>query len=459
MPADYSAAPSEIVFPLTASSSTQEPCVFRYDNGPVKVKVPRRRGRPVGSKKIFPSKDHHLETKNEFHFVHMAGDNASSISDETRITIRKRVMANYMHLWKSFYTIESLTSLNPMTDYWIPLAFYDDAFLHLLIGCADSHNTRCMHFEERPIALRHMQKALSIIKTRIATMRAVADETIAVIATLAFVEKTRGSFDNWRIHMNGLKRLVDMRGGLVSLETKPMVMTKVFRADLCGSIDTVGVPFFSRHYLPSPAQATIDSKQTTTGFDALDAMLNLDDGIKQHITALEEATRLTSSLMMNKNNNQADAARIRFLVTRTQYTLLSTPKYPNTVLELSRLVLILYSENMVNESPPRLPICDVLIARFRDIWLTAGNIGISVPLQFKLWSLFVAASVISVVAEPLMDWYLAYIDETASQMRISEWSHLVDVFDMFLWDEKIHGRRYREIWDDAKRADPHEVLC
>lgn len=27
----------------------------------------------------------------------MAGDNASSISDETRITIRKRVMANYMY--------------------------------------------------------------------------------------------------------------------------------------------------------------------------------------------------------------------------------------------------------------------------------------------------------------------------------------------------------------------------
>lgn len=91
-------------------------------------------------------------------------------------------------VWKSFYTIESLTSLNPMTDYWIPLAFNDDAFLHLLIGSADSHNTRCMHFEDRPIALRHMQKALSIMKIRIATMRAVTDETIAVIATLAFVE-------------------------------------------------------------------------------------------------------------------------------------------------------------------------------------------------------------------------------------------------------------------------------
>lgn len=33
--------------------------------------------------------------------------------------------------------------------------------------------------------------------------------------------------------MQGLKRLVDMRGGLGSLETKPMVMTKVFRYEVC----------------------------------------------------------------------------------------------------------------------------------------------------------------------------------------------------------------------------------
>lgn len=202
-----------------------------------------------------------------------------------------------------------------------------------------------------------------------------------------------------------------------------------------------------------------DTNRVATGFDTLDSLFALDDDIKQHIAALEEATRLTSSLMTNKNNGQADAARVRFLVTRTQYTLLSTPKYPKTLHEICRLVLILYSENMVNESPPRLPICDVLIARFRDIWLATGNSDISVPLQFKLWSLFVAASVISVIAEPLIDWYLAYIDETASQMRISEWSDLVDVFDTFLWDERVHGRRYREIWDDAKRAAIHEVSC
>lgn len=187
-------------------------------------------------------------------------------------------------------------------------------------------------------------------------------------------------------------------------------------------------------------------------------MFALDDDIKQHIAALEEATRLTSSLMTNKNNGQAEAARIRFLVTRTQYTLLSTPKYSNTLQEICRLVLVLYSENIVNESPPRLPICDVLITKFRDMWIGASNTEIPEPLQFKLWSLFVAASVISVIAEPLMDWYWAYINETTSRLRISEWSDLVNVFDSFLWDERVHGRRYMEIWSDAKRADIREVL-
>lgn len=218
---------------------------------------------------------------------------------------------------------------------------------------------------------------------------------------------------------------------------------------MCGSIDTVGVPFFSNHYLPSPSQVISDSDKSAAGFDSLRAQITLENDIECHIATLEEATRLTASLRTKKRNGQVDAARIRFLVTRTQYSLLSAPKHSNTVHEICRLVLILYSENIVNESPPRLPICDVLITKFRDIWTEPSNNDTPVPRDFKLWCLFVAASVISVVAEPLMDWYLAYINETASQMRIHEWSELVDVFDAFLWDEGVHSRRYMEIWDDA----------
>lgn len=48
------------------------------------------------AKKISKSKDTRPKASNDFHFIHIDGDN-SSISDETRITIRKRVMADYMH--------------------------------------------------------------------------------------------------------------------------------------------------------------------------------------------------------------------------------------------------------------------------------------------------------------------------------------------------------------------------
>lgn len=231
------------------------------------------------------------------------------------------------------------------------------------------------------------------------------------------------------------------------------------RADLCGSSDTVGVPFFSSHYSSSPSQEINDISTITTGFHEVDGIYTLGTDIKKHITALEEATRLASSLVLNKINGQATAARIRFLVTRTQYTLLSTPKYSNPVHEMCRLVLVLYSESMVNESPPRLPICDVLIANFREIWTTTSDTYNLITPHFKLWSLFVAASVISIFAKPLMDWYLACINETTSKMGVRNWRDLMYMFNTFLWEERVHGKRYMEIWEGAKRAKSHEVEC
>jgi Fungal specific transcription factor domain len=91
-------------------------------------------------------------------------------------------------IWRSFYTIESYTSYNPMSDYCLPLAFYDSALLHLLIGCADSHAARLGYYQKQPVGRKHMYQTIVLMKTRIATLQAVTDETITVVATLAYVE-------------------------------------------------------------------------------------------------------------------------------------------------------------------------------------------------------------------------------------------------------------------------------
>lgn len=42
--------PSEVIFSLAppAGDKTSEPCVFRYDHGAMKLRAPKKRGRPRG---------------------------------------------------------------------------------------------------------------------------------------------------------------------------------------------------------------------------------------------------------------------------------------------------------------------------------------------------------------------------------------------------------------------------
>lgn len=91
-------------------------------------------------------------------------------------------------VWRSYYTIESRASINPITDYWLPIAFHDDALLHLLIGCSFSHSYRSGYPQKHSIWFMHMNKALTIVRNRLESSQLMTDETIAVVATLAFVE-------------------------------------------------------------------------------------------------------------------------------------------------------------------------------------------------------------------------------------------------------------------------------
>lgn len=38
-----------------------------------------------------------------------------------------------------------------------------------------------------------------------------------------------GYHDEWNVHMQGLKSLVDIRGGLDSLNDKPLIQSKLYR--------------------------------------------------------------------------------------------------------------------------------------------------------------------------------------------------------------------------------------
>ncbi|PIG89446.1 hypothetical protein AARAC_009878 [Aspergillus arachidicola] len=502
--------PSEVVF-TTTSSPIELGVVFRYGQGSVKVPAPRKRGRPIGSTKRRKTgndvDDPEQKDHERFQFINLGSDSAN-IDRDTRKYIRKRVMLNhthtnqkrkqvstectkeetstatglssevmpsqfgrvdpfdtlpiqfepYMHdllslyvttIWKTLYSIEKRSGCNPMVNYWLPLAFNDPALLHSLIGCAASFLLTTNQLCGYPFFVKHLNEAIAIVNQRMADPTiSVSDETLVVVASIAMIKKMLGFHDEWNVHMQGLKSLVDLRGSLDSLNDKPLIQSKLYRADLCGSVDAAQSPYFSARYQGNCGSGS-QTYHLGHGFRELDCLLNLDILLKAAVCNLQNVTK-TLSTIKNKDH-QAEAAQVRFWITSTQYHLLST-RYGNSrtprvqALEICRLSLLLFTVSICNEFPQGVPTCDMLITQLKGlldddaacVWLTP---------EFRLW-------VLSLVASPetgnsLKSWCLASVSEAISTMCIRREEDFTQLLATFLHDPDSHAMSCQILWGEV----------
>ncbi|KAB8214501.1 hypothetical protein BDV33DRAFT_196057 [Aspergillus novoparasiticus] len=308
--------PSEVVF-TTTSSPIESGVVFRYGQGSVKVPAPRKRGRPIGSTKRRKTgndvDDPEQKDHERFQFINL-GSNSANIDRDTRKYIRKRVMLNLTHINQkreqvsAESTKDKTSTATGLSSEVIPSQF----------GRVDPFNTLPIPFEP----YMHDLLSLSIVNLRMADSTiSVSDETLAVVASIAMIKKMLGFHDEWNVHMQGLKSLVDLRGGLDSLNDKPLIQSKLYRADLCGSVDAAQSPYFSARYQGNCGSGS-QTYHLGHGFREVDRLLNLDILLKEAIRNLQNVTK-TLSAIKNKDH-QAEAAQVRFWITSTQYRLLST---------------------------------------------------------------------------------------------------------------------------------------
>ncbi|KAJ5720039.1 hypothetical protein N7493_006917 [Penicillium malachiteum] len=479
---------AEVIFPVAVRNDDQ-PCVFPYNVGPTALKIAKRRGRPKSSTKRLASigNDQHLAEKrskqNGFEFVHITG--ASGIPDlDSRKVIRRRVMINHFHHnrkkkdqkrpsivntpcaqiagvdpfntfpviiepymhdlltyyitvgWQRYYSVEKYTTFNPMAEYWLPRAMVDDAFFHILLGCANSHFSP--DESNQPdykylVTIKHLNAAIAIVNKRIQSNEVPTATTLVVISTIAMIEKNRGSHENWKIHMKGLHKLVTLHGGLEALEAQPLAMGKIHRADLVGSIDAVQTPYFSNNTLLSTSKTHIQT--INIGFKMLHEISPFDTTL---ISCIQTAAEIIASLKkLGKTAGYTEAASVRYWTTALQYNLLSTA-YSNPIHEICRLAILLFSELLVNQSCSNSSPYEVLISKITAIYKSTetgctdfSNPSI-LPPQLRLWSFCLAAY--GTGTKMTIDNCRSIAAGAASELGLSTDEEVRSVLKQFLWD-------------------------
>jgi hypothetical protein len=77
--------------------------------------------------------------------------------------------------------------------------------------------------------VNHISKSVSLINKKLSTKEATADATIAAVVNLTIHAQLQDDAEYRKVHMDGLERLVGLRGGMVALEGNLALLQKICR--------------------------------------------------------------------------------------------------------------------------------------------------------------------------------------------------------------------------------------
>ncbi|CAG9984223.1 unnamed protein product [Clonostachys byssicola] len=132
--------------------------------------------------------------------------------------------------------------------YWIVTAFHDQVYLHAILALAGAFfDTRKVE-SYTPELYKHSIKALQLLQNRLFVMKesdCFSNATIMAIFALASAADIADDLPTVERHLRGLKRIIDIRGGMGRLRTNtPDLLGKICRLDLGLAVKTWRSPVF-----------------------------------------------------------------------------------------------------------------------------------------------------------------------------------------------------------------------
>lgn len=141
--------------------------------------------------------------------------------------------ADFTHLKGTMYPIARYSFSDAADAYWFHWTQVDLAYLHSILFTTsffydtlmgqNSESTKYHSYR----ALRELNKQLADPET------ALSDSTTTVVMAMALIAACFGDLESARIHFAGLRRIIDLRGGIASYRGRPLLQAKLYRSAAC----------------------------------------------------------------------------------------------------------------------------------------------------------------------------------------------------------------------------------
>ncbi|KAL5340917.1 hypothetical protein BJX70DRAFT_406663 [Aspergillus crustosus] len=316
-------------------------------------------------------------------------------------------------------------------------------------------------------ALRFLNKLLQDPKT------AVTQPTIITIACFVTIEASMANLEAVEAHLNGLKRLVDLMGGLESLHH--MTLSRLYQCDVKGASVRKSRPVFPmsprfRHNILNestvfqprhttdttptflPAHLTPLGTRFTTApwFPTLDPQIRASIEILHRLILYFESVNNTPTLGTPTDNDL-------LVVTEHQLHSLSFTPDDHDLNEPLRLSFLIYLNIRVWHLQ-NLPIMACLVGPLRHI-LTRHLLSFqSLAPDLVFWMLFMGG--MASRGDEVHCWFVERISEIAPRLGVWDWRGAREMLSGFFYSDQRGQMEAEDLWDEVllARAVPRRIL-
>ncbi|KAL6401646.1 hypothetical protein AUP68_15523 [Ilyonectria robusta] len=351
-------------------------------------------------------------------------------------------------------------SVDDAKSMWLRVLFSDEATYHCNIALMEASNEIFMdNGASSPKALYRLSQTLAIVKRRLESADALSDSTIGIVVSLISQEQCRKEFLGAKAHIDGLRRMVELRGGLSQLEGNIALLLKVCKTDIIFSLQHGGPTMFFRNRMPE-VQVLLAPKGLS--FDRPSAASSVQHkGLNPQLHEILLDVLGSSSLFNNRVRVHAvDLLTYQEMLVSICYRLirfhpLDEPRLESDVEAIYHTGLTIFMMTIFLQYDRR-RIMDHELASFcfRD---TLDRTSLERDNELVLWYMIIGGIWIS--GEVDGDWLAPRIWMVAENLGIKSWDEVRKCVGKFPWVNVLHDEPGRVLWDHvAQFAEAEKQL-
>ncbi|KAH8648433.1 hypothetical protein BX600DRAFT_554941 [Xylariales sp. PMI_506] len=345
-------------------------------------------------------------------------------------------------------------SVEQFMAYWMQVLFLDRTSYHCSLALMGTLNEVFFGQDLGSVeSAYHLGQAVSLVNQTLETSGALSNSNITVVNFLVLRELMRGDQATAEVHLTGLKRMVDLRGGLLQLGDDTLAL-KISKTDLDYALHFGTSPLFNPDTIFEISLPWLSKAR----FVYMDLPYSQEKFSKIHPDLLQiilDVGRISATCNEPDNALKLNPIEFQELIVSVGYRLvrfrtLFAPWTENRLESAFHIGLVAFLTTLFVQFGRRRYLKYQLVGQCLTAMIDESIDELDDGMI--LWMLFIGGISVLAVEDKDNPWLSWRIHETAQRLGLKDWRGIQRNISKYPWIECLHGAGGKALWDSVSNS-------